>query len=249
MKLKNKVALITGSSQGIGYSTAIEMAKEGANIIINYLHSKESAENLKEMLINKYNVKAIIIRADINDEDEVKNMVEKAITIFGHIDILVNNAGICNDSLIFDKTKTDFMKVLSVNLVGPFLTTKYVSKYMKEQKDGVIINVASTNGIDTYYKESADYDASKAGLISLTHNLALELAPFIRVNAVCPGWVNTKMNQELSEEQIKKEQQKILLRRFGEPNEIAKVITFLATEDASYINNSIIRVDGGVDNE
>lgn len=249
MKLKNKVALITGSSRGIGKQTAIAMAKEGANIVINYLNSKNEAEQLKEHIKNKYNVKVLTINADVSDEEEVKNMIEKIITVFGRIDILVNNAAIDNDSLAFDKTKKTFMSVLETNLVGPFLTAKYASFYMKKQKYGKIINVASTNAIDTYYPESLDYDASKAGLISLTHNLAKELAPLITVNAVAPGWTNTDMNKELNEEQITKANNSILLKRFADPLEIANVITFLATDDANYINDAVIRIDGGYNHE
>lgn len=249
MKLKNKVALITGASRGIGRSTAIEMAKEGCNIIINYVNSKDEAENLKNMLIKQFNIKAITINADIKDEIDVKNMIDKSIAIFGHIDILINNAAIAKDSLLFDKTKDSFLEILSTNLIGPFLVSKYVAKHMLNEKKGKIINVASTNAINTYYPESADYDASKAGLISLTHNLAKELAPFITVNAIAPGWTNTDMNKELTNEQIEKEEEKILLKRFAEPMEIAKVITFLSTNDANYINDTIIKVDGGYDNE
>lgn len=185
------------------------------------------------------------IKADVSNKDQVKQMIETIIKTFGHIDVLINNAGIAIDQTFEDKTEQEWKTVLNVNLIGPFLTSKEVSKYMLQQKKGKIINVASTNGIDTIYPESMDYDASKAGLISLTKNLALELSPTIQVNAVAPGWVNTEMNQELDEEFIKEEQKKILLKRFAHPKEIASVIYFLTTEEASYINGSVIRVDGG----
>ena len=172
-------------------------------------------------------------------------MIEKAIDTFGHIDALVNNAGIAIDTTFEDKTVENFRKILDTNLVGAFIVSKYVGKYMLENKSGVIINVASTNGIDTIYPESLDYDASKAGVISLTKNLALQYAPYIRVNAVAPGWVNTDMNKELDKTFIDKENEKILLNRFARPEEIAKVIYFLATPDASYINSEVIRIDGG----
>lgn len=246
MKLKDKVALITGASRGIGRETAINIAKEGCNIIINYNNSKEEAKTLKKELEETYKVKVLTIKADVSNEEEVKNMVEKSIKEFNKIDILVNNAGIAKDNLITEKTKEEFLSVVNTNLIGTFLVTKYVSKYMLEEKEGKIINVTSTNGIDTYYPESIDYDASKAGVISLTHNFATYLAPYITVNAVAPGWTNTDMNKELSQEQIENEQEKILLNRFAEKEEIAKVITFLATDDANYINDTIIRVDGGV---
>ena len=137
------------------------------------------------------------------------------------------------------------MEILKVNLIGTFIVSKYVGKYMLANGEGNIINVSSTNGIDTVYPESLDYDASKAGVISLTKNLALQYAPNIRVNTVAPGWVTTDMNKELDYNFIKKEEEKIILNRFADPSEIAKVIVFLASSDASYINGSIIRVDGG----
>ena len=137
------------------------------------------------------------------------------------------------------------MKILDINLIAPFLLSKKVGLKMKENKYGVIINVSSTNGLDTSYVESLDYDASKAGLISLSNNLANYLAPYVRVNTVCPGWVNTNMNANLDKEFINKENDKILLGRFAEAKEIANVIEFLISDKASYINNSIIRIDGG----
>ena len=172
-------------------------------------------------------------------------MVEEVIEEFHHIDVLVNNAGIAIDTIFEDKTVNNFLKTLEVNLIGTFLVSKYVGKYMLENKKGSIINVSSTNGIDTIYPESLDYDASKAGVISLTKNLALEYAPYIRVNSVAPGWVVTDMNQDLSHEFIENEEEHILLKRFADPIEIAKVVLFLAGNDASYINGEVIRVDGG----
>lgn len=241
-----KVVLITGASRGIGKSTAICFAKNGYNVIINYLNSSDEAINLKEYLERKYNIECMAIKADVSNEDDVINMIDEVIKKFSHIDVLVNNAGIAIDTTLEDKTKDNFEKILDINLIGPFLVSKYVSKYMKEKKNGCIINVSSTNGIDTYYPYSMDYDASKAGVISLTKNLAVELSPYIRVNAVAPGWVNTDMNKDLDPAYKKQEEEKILLNRFANDYEIAKVIYFLATSDASYINGSIIRVDGGL---
>ena len=240
-----KTVLITGSSQGIGAATALKFAKEGYNVIINYNSSKDKALELAESIESQYNVKALPIKCDISNEDEIKNMVEQSYKTFGNIDVLVNNAGIAIDTDFRDKTKENFQKILDVNLIGPFLVSKYTGVKMMENKIGVIVNVSSTNGIDTFYPYSLDYDASKAGIISLTHNLALQFAPYVRVNSVAPGWVNTDMNKELDEDYIKEENKKIYLKRFAEPNEIANVIYFLATDEASYINSEVIRVDGG----
>ena len=245
MNFKNKVVLVTGSSQGIGRTTIIEFAKKGSNVIINYNKSKKEALALKKQIESLYPIKVLAIKADISNEDEVIDMINQIISTFGHIDILVNNASIAIDTTFEDKTKENFQRILDVNLIGTFLVSKYASIYMLKQKQGKIINVSSTNGIDTYYPYSLDYDASKAGVISLTHNLSKQLAPYINVNCVCPGWVNTPMNANLDSKYIKEEISKINLRRFARTDEIAKVILFLASDDASYVNNAIIRVDGG----
>lgn len=240
-----KVALVTGSSRGIGAATIIEFAKNGYSVVINYVNSEEEAMTLKKQVEEDYHVKVLTIRADVSIEEEVRSMVEEVIHTFGHIDCLVNNAGIAIDTLFEDKTVENFRKILDVNLIGAFLVSKYVGEYMLKDKKGSIINISSTNGIDTVYPMSLDYDASKAGVISLTHNLAIQYAPYIRVNSVAPGWVLTDMNQELDSEFIKEECDSILQNRFADPSEIAKVIVFLASDDASYINNEVIRVDGG----
>lgn len=243
--MDNKVVLITGASRGIGSATAKVFASNNYNIVINYNTSESEALVLSKELEQKYNIKTLVIKCDISNEEEVKNMVEKTIEFFGHVDVLVNNAGIAIDTTFEDKTVENFRRILDVNLIGTFIVSKYISNYMLREKKGSIINVSSTNGIDTYYPYSLDYDASKAGVISLTNNLALQFSPYIRVNTVAPGWVNTEMNKELDNEYIEEENKKIILGRFGEPEEIAKVIYFLASDDASYINSSIIRVDGG----
>lgn len=242
--MKN-VVLVTGSSKGIGKATIIEFAKKGYDVVINYFSSKEEAEELAELVKNEYQVDALVIKADVSQEEEVKKMVEKIIDKFGHIDCLVNNAGIAIDTTFEDKTVENFRRTLDVNLIGTFLVSKYVGEYMLKEKSGVIVNISSTNGIDTIYPESLDYDASKAGIISLTKNFALQYAPYIRVNSIAPGWVLTDMNKELDEDFVKEEEAKILAKRFAEPDEIAKVVVFLASSDASYINGEVIRVDGG----
>ena len=239
----NKVVLITGASRGLGAAIALEFAKNNYDIIINYLNSKEQANILKETILKNYNVRALVIKADVSDEAQVKMMVQAAFNTFGAIDVLVNNAGIAIDSLVEDKTVENFEKILKVNLIGAFSCARECAKIMKEGSS--IINISSTNAVNQYYPYSLDYDASKAGLLSLTNNLAVEYSPKIRVNAVMPRWINTQINKELDKEYIAAESRKILLGRFAEPEEIANVVYFLATPQASYINGSIIRVDGG----
>lgn len=241
-----RTVLITGSSRGIGKSIALDLAKEDYNIVIHYNNGLEETKKIEDE-INKYNKNTFIVKCNLEDENEIKNMVNEVINKFGKIDYLVNNAGIAIDTTFEDKTKENFNKTLSVNLVGPFLLSRLVGDKMYENKFGKIINISSTNGIDTYYEESLDYDASKAGLISLTHNLSKHYAPYVLVNAVCPGWVNTEMNKELAEEFIEEESSKIYLNRFAEPDEIAHLVKFLLSDEANYINNSVIRIDGGSD--
>lgn len=239
----NKVVLVTGASRGIGATIALKFASKGDNVILNYFNSKDEVDELNRMILEKYNVKTLIIKADVSNEQSVKNMIEQVVNIFGHIDVLVCNAGIAYDSLIEDKTVDNFNQILNVNLIGPFICARECAKVMPEGSS--IINISSTNGIDTYYPYSLDYDASKAGLISLTHNLAVAYSPKIRVNSVAPGWVNTEMNKELDKDYIAEECKKILLGRFANPSEIANVVYFLASEEASYINGTTVRVDGG----
>lgn len=243
--MKKIVALVTGSNRGIGRSCIEGFAKAGASVVINYCHHEQEAKELEKYIKENYSVEVLTIKCDISKEDEVEAMVNTVIDTFGGIDILVNNASVCRDSLLLDKNVKEFKRILDVNLIGTYLMSKYVGKAMLEAKKGKIINIASTNALDTYYPESCDYDASKAGVISLTHNLAREFAPFISVNCICPGWVKTDMNKDLSYEQINEEKKKILLGRFAEAEEISKVVLFLASNKASYINDSIIRVDGG----
>ena len=242
--MERKTVLITGASRGLGASIAKVFAKNNHNIILNYNNSETEALNLTEEL-KQYNVEVLPIKADITKEEEIKNMVNISLEQFKKIDVLVNNAGIAIDTTFEDKTKENFIKTLDTNLIGPFLISKYVGESMLKEKQGCIINISSNAGLESHYPEGLDYDASKAGLISLTHNLALHYAPYIRVNCIAPGWINTEMNKNLDEDYIKEEESKILLNRFGEPEEIAKVVYFLSTEDAKYINNETIRVDGG----
>lgn len=245
MNFKGKTVLVTGSSRGIGAETIRKFASHGANVVINYVSDSDSAIRLKKEIEDTYGVKTLLIKCDVSNELEVKKMVQEIVENFVTIDILVNNAAIAIDKLFEDKTVEDFKRTLDVNLIGTFLVSKYVSPYMLKNNFGRIINISSTNGIDTNYPESLDYDASKAGVISLTKNLAKQFAPIINVNAVAPGWVKTDMNKGISVEQQDELKENILLGRFAEASEIANVIVFLASNEAGYINNSVIRVDGG----
>ena len=237
-----KTVLITGGSRGLGASISRIFAQNNYNIIINYKERDINAVNLKEELESSYNVDVLLVKADISVEEEVKEMFQNIIQKYPKIDVLVNNASIALDNDLDNKDALEFKRVLDVNLLGTYLVTKYSLDLFDT---GSIINVASTNGIDTGYIESIDYDASKAGVIALTHDFARVLAPDIRVNAVAPGWINTDMTSNLNPEFKKNEIDKILLKRFADPEEVAKVVFFLASSDASYINDTIIRVDGG----
>ena len=241
----NKLVLVTGSSRGIGKAIVTDFAKKGYNVVINYIKEYNEAKRLKEKLENKYSIKALTIKADVSNEDEVQEMVANIKKEFKRIDVLVNNAGIAIDKEFEDRTAEDWKKTLSVNLIAPFIVSKYVGNEMLKNKSGRIINISSTNGINTFFPTSIDYDASKAGLINLTHNLAIQFAPYINVNCVAPGWVNTDMNKELPKDLIEEETNKIYKKRFAEPSEIAKIVTFLASDDADFINDEIIKVDGG----
>lgn len=244
MDFSEKTVLVTGSSRGLGANLILKFAEKGANVIINYNKNSNEAIALNEK-IKKFNIESLVIKCDVSNEDEVKNMVNQIINKFGRIDILINNAGIAIDTIFDLKNVSDFKKTLDINLIGSFLVSKYVGSIMKNQKYGKIINITSTNGIDTYFPYSIDYDASKAGVISLTHNLAVQFSPFVNVNAVACGWMKTDMNKNLTNEYINNECQKILVKRFGEVDEISNVVLFLSSDLASYVNNSIIRVDGG----
>lgn len=242
----SKVAMVTGSSRGLGRAIVLELAKNGYDVVINYNNSEDRAKLVKEE-VEKYGVKSLVVKCDISNEEEVKYMVDETIKEFGKIDVLVNNAAVCYDSLYEDKNVGNFKRTLDVNVVGTFLVSKYVGDTMYKNKYGKIVNVSSTNGINTYFPMCLDYDASKASIISLTHNLAMQYAPYINVNAVAPGFIATETEvNNMDEDFIKSEEEKIFLRRMGKEEEVAKVIRFLVSEDASYINNEVIRIDGGM---
>lgn len=237
--------IITGGTRGIGKAIALILAKAKHNLIITYVNDDITALKTKKEL-EKY-TDVLVLKSDVTKEEEVIKLLDNTISKFDSIDVLINNAGISIDTTLEDKTVDNFKKILGVNLIGPFLTTKYIGGYMFKNKKGKIINISSTNGIDTYYKESLDYDAAKAGLNSMTHNFANIYAPYVTVNAVACGWVDTDMNKDMDIEFKNKQLKKILLKRFASPEEIANVVNYLIND--SYINSTIIRVDGGVKND
>lgn len=240
-----KTVIVTGGTKGLGKAIAKVFALHNYNLILTYLHDDASALHTKKEL-EQFNSKVMIVKSDVSDEQEVIKLLDSVKSKFESIDVLINNAGIAIDTTLEDKTVDNFKRILDTNLIGPFLTSKYIGRFMFNQGYGKIINISSTNAIDTYYKESLDYDASKAGLNSLTLNFADIYAPVINVNAIACGWINTEMNKDMDQEFKDKEVSKILLNRFAEPEEIANVVYFLTTKEASYINGSIIRVDGGL---
>lgn len=243
--MNKKVVLVTGSSIGLGRAIIEEFANNNYDVIINYNNSKKEAEELKKYIENNYLVKALTIKCDITNEKEIEEMKQTIIDEFGNIDVLVNNAGISIDTDFNLKTKENFIKILDTNLVSLFLVSRTFGNLMLKNKKGKIINISSNNAIDSYYEYSLDYDSSKAGVINLTHNLANHYAPYINVNCICPGWIDTPMNKDLEEKFKQKEIDKILLKRFANPKEIANLVYFLSTDNASYINDSIIKIDGG----
>lgn len=239
-----KVVLITGSSSGIGASVA-ELLSKDYEVILHYNKGKDRVNNLKEKIAKETNSIPLVVQCDLSKEEEIDKMLDEVYQKYPRIDILINNAGIAIDTTFGDKTKENYKKILDINLIAPFLLSQKIGPKMKENKYGVIINISSTNALDTPYIESIDYDSSKAGLISISNNLANYLSPYVRVNTVCPGWIDTEMNQNLDNDFKEKEEEKILLKRFGKPEEVAELISFLISDKASYINNSIIRIDGG----
>ena len=241
-----KTVLITGGAQGIGRATVLKLAESGYDIVINYLTSQKEAGQLCEYVQKEYGVKSIAVKADVADEAAVDEMFTKAENELGEVDILINNAAVDMPELFMEKTAEDFRKVLDVNVIGAYNCAKRAYRSMLKKEYGRIINISSTNGINTYYPVCLDYDASKAALISLTHNLAVQFAPYVTVNAIAPGFIGTE--HELAgydEEFLKQETGKILVGRYGKPEEVASLICYLISDEASFINNAVIRIDGG----
>ncbi|MCI6076182.1 MAG: SDR family oxidoreductase [Catenibacterium mitsuokai] len=242
----NKVVLVTGGAQGIGKAIVLELAKNHYDVVINYLTSNKAAALLEEEIKKNYDVRVMTIQADVSKEEEVGAMISLIEKKWGGVDILINNAAVDLSNLFHLKTADEFRKTLDVNVVGAFNCSKRVYRHMLDQEYGRIINISSTNGINTYYPMCIDYDASKAALISLTHNLAFEYGPYINVNAIAPGFIGTDNELDgYDEEFLKEEQEKIMVNRYGKPEEVAYLVKFLISDEANFINNTIIRIDGG----
>ena len=234
----SKTVLVTGASRGIGRATIMEFAKNGYNVVINYLTSKKDAINLKITVENLYDVKALAIKADITKEDEVKNMFNEIINKFGKIDVLINNAAYENDNIYLEKTKKEFMRVLEVNVWGTFYVTKCFSKYMD---DGIVINISSLDATETYNPLSIDYCASKAAVNSLCQTFSLA-CPNIKYVSLMLPWVNTEDVKQMFPEYLKNELKRTGQERLLEPEEVAsKIYKFI--NNKKVISGSIIKYD------
>jgi len=247
MRLQGKVALITGASSGIGRATALLFAKEGAKVAVNYSHSKDEADYVVT-LIKQAGGEAFAVKADVSKENEVRKMIDEVVKKYRKIDILYNNAGVELQKPISITTEDDWDRVLSINLKGMFLCSKYAMPHMLE--GSVIINTASALGLVGSANLTA-YSASKGGVVLFTKSLALELAPKIRVNCICPGAINTPMIRRfIDAAPDPKAIEKGLamqhpLGRLGQPEEIAKAALFLASGDSSFVTGHALSVDGG----
>lgn len=245
MHLGDKVALITGASRGIGRAIAIRMAQVGADVVVNYSGSEAAAQETVDAIL-ALGRKAIKIKADVSNADEVADMVEEAHKTFGHIDILVNNAGITRDGLLMRMKDADWDDVININLKSVYLVTKAVSKIMMKQRSGKIVNMTSVVGV-TGNAGQANYSASKAGVIGFTKTCAKELASRgICVNAIAPGFIHTDMTDVLPEKVKEAMVETIPMRRMAEPSEVANVAVFLSSGLSSYITGQVINVDGGM---
>ncbi len=246
MKLKDKVAIITGARRGIGFGVAQEMAKEGAKIVISDIDQKE-CENACKTLTKKYHTKTLAVKCDVSKKEEVENLINQTIKKFKRIDILVNNAGIVKFGPLIGKTEEDWDLTLDINLKGVFLCTQAAAKHMIKQKSGKIISIASIAGF-VGFDNISDYCASKGGIVTMTKEFALELAPHnINVNAIAPGIIQTKMTKSMLED--KKTKESLLaqtpLGRVGTPEDIGKAAVFLASNDSSFVTGHTLVVDGG----
>ncbi|MRX70561.1 3-oxoacyl-[acyl-carrier-protein] reductase [Bacillus lacus] len=243
--LNGSVALVTGASRGIGRSIALELAKRGADVAVNYAGSEEKAnETVRE--ITALGRRAIAIRCDVSKAEEVQDMVKQTIEHFGKLDIAVNNAGITKDNLLMRMKENEWDDVININLKGVFLVTKAVTRQMMKQRYGRIINIASIVGVSGNPGQ-ANYVAAKAGVIGLTKTSAKELASRnITVNAVAPGFISTDMTEKLPPEVKEEMLRQIPLARLGEPEDVANLTAFLASGEGSYITGQTFHVDGGM---
>lgn len=243
--LKDRVAIVTGASRGIGQAIAIDLAKNGAKLVLtasSVANLKETEDKLRELGCAHF----VGIAADVKNADQVAQVVKNCVDTYGRIDILANNAGITRDNLLALMSEEEWDDVLQTNLKSAFLFTKAVTRPMLKQKSGVIINISSVVGI-TGNAGQANYSASKAGLIAFTKSVAKELAKKnIRANAVAPGFIRTKMTDKLPDEIKQKVAAQIALGRMGEVEEIASVVTFLASDAAKYMTGQVLIVDGGL---
>lgn len=243
--LKGKNALVTGASRGIGKAIALELAKQGANVAVNYSGSEAKAQAVVEE-IEDMGVKACKVQADVANETNVKDMVKKVITQFGTLDILINNAGITRDNLLMRMKEEEFDQVINTNLKGVFICTKAVTRHMMKQRSGKIVNVSSIVGVSGNPGQ-ANYVAAKAGVIGLTKSNAKELASRnIFVNAVAPGFISTEMTDKLTEEQREGMLAMIPLGKLGQTEDVAKVVRFLASDDSNYMTGQTLHIDGGM---
>lgn len=242
---ENRTVFITGGGRGIGKEVALKFAKNGYNIVTNYVSDKTDVEALKKEFEEK-GVKSLIIKADVTDSEAIESLVKKAIEEFESIDVLVNNAGITKDNLLMRMSEEEFTKVIDVNLKGTYIVTKIVSKYMMKKRQGSIINLSSVVGV-VGNAGQCNYSASKAGIIGFTKSIAKELASRnIRANAVAPGFIETDMTAVLGENVKENIYNQIPLKRMGKAKEVANLVYFLGTEESSYITGQVISVDGGM---
>jgi len=245
MRLKGKIAVVTGAGRGIGRATARLFAQEGAKVVINYSRSEKEATSLAEE-IRKNGGEALLVKGDVSKADEVKKMVEKTIEKFGRIDILVNNAGILVPATFLDSTEEMWDKTMSINLKGTYLCCKEVAPIMLKQKRGKIVNMASVCGLaQRTALGNTPYVSSKAGVIGLTRSLAVNLGPNINVNAISPGVIETDMVTFFSPEWKNKIVEETLMKRTGKPEEIANAALFLASEESDFITGEVLTVGGG----
>lgn len=245
MDFKNKVAVVTGGTQGIGKAVCLKLASLGANIVVNGIGSIEQAEAVKKEC-EAYGVQAIAVIADISSFNEAKHLMDEAVKAFGRIDILVNNAGITRDQLILRMKESHFDDVIRVNLKGCWNCMKHVSRIMTKQRYGKIISMASVVGVQGNAGQ-INYAASKAGIIGMTKSLAKELASRgINVNAVAPGFVDTQMTEVLDEKIKEQILAHIPFHKMASPEDIANVVAFLASDLSSYMTGQTLNVDGGM---